>query len=253
MAEVNALVAELRLAVTRDQYCSGTTISHRTAVGLLDLIAHQAARLEEKDALIERLKLEAQIHAGEARCHKSTVHEAYQTCTGATGEPGNWHGAEPIKTALAEAKAARTAAEAEKERYRAALERIARWEKHGGETPRVYPVDIARAALAHPAPKPAGEAPAGWKLVPVDPTEEMLCAWHDARPASAVEAEDGGWIANSLDWDHARYEALLAASPAPANAAPASVVSHEPPKRETQQGLRVTHETQAPASEREGA
>jgi hypothetical protein len=47
MAEVNALVAELRLAVTRDQYCSGTTISHRTAVGLLDLLAHQAARLEE--------------------------------------------------------------------------------------------------------------------------------------------------------------------------------------------------------------
>jgi hypothetical protein len=83
---------------------------------LLDLLAHQAARLEEKDALIERLKLEAQIHAGEARCHKSTVHEAYQACTGATGEPGNWHGAEPIKAALTEAKAALTAAEAEKER-----------------------------------------------------------------------------------------------------------------------------------------
>ncbi len=29
-----------------------------------------------------------------------------------------------------------------------ALEKIARWEKHGGELPRVYPVDIARAALS---------------------------------------------------------------------------------------------------------
>lgn len=85
---------------------------------LLDLIAQQAARLEEKDALIERLRLEAQTHAGEARCHKSTVHEAYQACTGATGEPGNWHGAEPIKTALASAKAALTAAEAEVGRLR---------------------------------------------------------------------------------------------------------------------------------------
>jgi len=31
------------------------------------------------------------------------VHEIYQLCTGATGEPGDWHGAEPVRALVADA------------------------------------------------------------------------------------------------------------------------------------------------------
>jgi len=41
------------------------------------------------DALIERLKLEAQSHAQEARTANATIAEIYQLCTEATGELGN--------------------------------------------------------------------------------------------------------------------------------------------------------------------
>lgn len=73
-------------------------------VSLLDALEASTREVAAKDALIDRLRLEAQIHSGEARAHKATVHEAYQACTGATGEPGNWHGAQPIKQALATAE-----------------------------------------------------------------------------------------------------------------------------------------------------
>lgn len=61
----------------------------------------QAARVKELEALCDRLKLEAQMHSGEARAHKSTVHECYQAASGATGEPGNWHGATPVRDRIA--------------------------------------------------------------------------------------------------------------------------------------------------------
>lgn len=54
-----------------------------------------------KDALIERLKLEAQAHAGEARTANATIGEIYQAISGATGEPGNWNGAEPVRAYVA--------------------------------------------------------------------------------------------------------------------------------------------------------
>jgi hypothetical protein len=63
------------------------------------------AELEAAKALADRLKLEAQIHAGEARAANATINEAYQAASGGTGERGNWHGAEPIKAALSEARA----------------------------------------------------------------------------------------------------------------------------------------------------
>ena len=53
--------------------------------------------MSEQDDLIERLKLEAKFHAQEARTANATIAEIYQLCTGATGEPGNWHGAEPVR------------------------------------------------------------------------------------------------------------------------------------------------------------
>jgi hypothetical protein len=91
-----------------------------------------------------------------------------------------------------------------------------------------------RAALARPAPKPAGDVvSAYWNAAQI---AYRVCA--ETRHVSlAVKARD----------------AILAASPAPANAAPASVVSHELAEHETQLDLCPTHETQTPASEREGA
>lgn len=53
---------------------------------------------------VETLKREAQIHAMEARTAKATIAEIYQLCTGGTGEPGNWNGAEPVRQ-LAEQRA----------------------------------------------------------------------------------------------------------------------------------------------------
>lgn len=67
------------------------------------------ARIAELESLSERLKQEAQIHAQEARTANSTIAEIYQACSGATGEPGNWHGAEPVRRRIAELEAARIA------------------------------------------------------------------------------------------------------------------------------------------------
>lgn len=52
--------------------------------------------------LCDRLKLEAQTHAQEARTANATIAEIYQVTSGASGEPGNWHGAEPVKKKFAE-------------------------------------------------------------------------------------------------------------------------------------------------------
>lgn len=56
---------------------------------------------DEARSLCETLKMHASCHAMEARGANATIHEAYQAVTGATGEPGNWNGARPIKEALA--------------------------------------------------------------------------------------------------------------------------------------------------------
>ena len=60
------------------------------------------ALIDEQADLCERLKQEAKIHAQEARSQTATVHEIYQLCTGASGEPGDWNGTEPVRKALAE-------------------------------------------------------------------------------------------------------------------------------------------------------
>lgn len=49
-----------------------------------------------------RLQQEAEQWAQEARTHAATVREIYQLCTGATGEPGDWHGAEPVREIIDE-------------------------------------------------------------------------------------------------------------------------------------------------------
>lgn len=55
---VENVVAELRLAITRDQFCDGTTISHSTAGGLFALIE----RVER-----ERDEAWGQAHLGHSR------------------------------------------------------------------------------------------------------------------------------------------------------------------------------------------
>lgn len=64
---------------------------------LLSENAALAAENERQAALVERLKQEAQIHAQEARTANATIAEIYQCVTGATGEPGNWNGAAPVR------------------------------------------------------------------------------------------------------------------------------------------------------------
>jgi len=59
-----------------------------------------AAEIERLQNLTDRLRLEAQIHSGEARTANASLHEAYQAVSGRTGEPGNWNGAEPVKSEI---------------------------------------------------------------------------------------------------------------------------------------------------------
>ena len=56
------------------------------------------ALIAERDAI----KLQAQCWKCEANAQKATVQEIYQLCTGATGEPGDWNGAEPVRKLIAE-------------------------------------------------------------------------------------------------------------------------------------------------------
>lgn len=67
-----------------------------------------AKELDQLRYKVVALRREAQIHAQEARTANATIAEIYQLVTGATGEPGNWQGAEPVRKKLAalEAQAA---------------------------------------------------------------------------------------------------------------------------------------------------
>ena len=63
-------------------------------------LADAEAAAERLRGLVDRLKLEAQCHSGEARAANHTIAEAYQAVTGGKGEPGRWNGAEPIRTEI---------------------------------------------------------------------------------------------------------------------------------------------------------
>ncbi len=66
-------------------------------IALEDKLEAAEAELAAMGAKYEACKLQAQIHAQEARTANATIAEIYQVCTGATGEPGNWNGAEPVR------------------------------------------------------------------------------------------------------------------------------------------------------------
>jgi hypothetical protein len=71
----------------------------------IDALQRVAQERDAAIALFDRLKREAQIHADEARTANATIYEIYQVISGATGEPGNWHGAEPVHAYVAAAEA----------------------------------------------------------------------------------------------------------------------------------------------------
>jgi chromosome segregation ATPase len=70
----------------------------QTVTDALESLQSENAELRQ---LAERVKLEAQMHAQEARTANATIAEIYQVISGATGEPGNWHGAEPVREYVA--------------------------------------------------------------------------------------------------------------------------------------------------------
>lgn len=66
--------------------------SHAAAVSAAD---NAVLRAEN-----EALKLQAQCWKFEAKAQKATVHESYQAITRATGEPGDWNGANPVRARI---------------------------------------------------------------------------------------------------------------------------------------------------------
>ena len=69
------------------------------------ILHQQEERIAELTGLVNRLRLEAQGHASEARTAKSTIYEIYQALSGSKGETGNWHGAEPARQYVASSQA----------------------------------------------------------------------------------------------------------------------------------------------------
>jgi len=98
----------------------GTVESRSTQQALRDAITAYIAALPTGD-LVERLKLEAQGHAQEARTANATIYEIYQVISGATGEPGNWHGAQPVRDYVEKTAAHIQALTAERDGLIAAL------------------------------------------------------------------------------------------------------------------------------------
>lgn len=76
---------------------TGNLVRYKDHCSLVDEQRAEIARLQ---ALRDALKLQAQVHAQEARAANSTIAEIYQCVSGATGEVGNWHGAEPVREAF---------------------------------------------------------------------------------------------------------------------------------------------------------
>lgn len=64
---------------------------------VVDTLLNAADEIERLRAKAERLQQEAEGHAQEARTQTATVHEIYQIISGGKGEPGSWHGAEPVR------------------------------------------------------------------------------------------------------------------------------------------------------------
>lgn len=114
-ARITALTAQVaELERERDAWQTASERDTKESV-------FQSDRADAAEARAERLKLEAQAHAQEARTANGTIAEIYQACSGARGEPGSWNGAKPVIDALAAAEARALAAERDAERLRLGL------------------------------------------------------------------------------------------------------------------------------------
>jgi hypothetical protein len=123
----------LRQSVEQDGY----TPSAATTLDMIGQITTLRSELEQTTAErntacdhADRLLREASIHAQEARTANATIAEIYQVLTGATGEPGNWNGAEPARKVMAELERVR----GEKDRmlpvFNAATVLVREWAKN---------------------------------------------------------------------------------------------------------------------------
>ncbi|WGK60561.1 hypothetical protein QAO71_10695 [Halopseudomonas sp. SMJS2] len=70
-----------------------------------DIALIRLSDYEALQVLCDRLQLEAQCHAQEARTANATIAEIYRLVSGGTGEPGNWNGTEPVRRKLEELQA----------------------------------------------------------------------------------------------------------------------------------------------------
>lgn len=79
-------------------------LPYPNAMEVLGWADTELARLRQRTEKAERerddARQQAQIHAQEARTQTATVNEIYQAVTGWTGEPGDWHGAQPVVAEL---------------------------------------------------------------------------------------------------------------------------------------------------------
>lgn len=81
---------------TTSQAPEADHIQNQLCQRIEELEADKLALIDAND----RLRLEAQIHAQEARTQRATVHEIYQVVTVCKGEPGDWNGARPVREAF---------------------------------------------------------------------------------------------------------------------------------------------------------
>jgi hypothetical protein len=73
--------------------------------------------------------------------------------------------------------------------------------------------DDCRTAMLKAGPVTATAVPDGWKLVPVEPTEEMCKAGYEAQDKWPYERADTYKEMCHL-WTHPRYKAMIDAAPA---------------------------------------
>lgn len=163
--------------------------------------------LKEAEARSEALRRQAEQWAMEARAHKSSLHEAYQAVTGATGEPGNWNGAVPIIAAIGALRARAEKAEAALEEAVGALnDALAGWRYircHHGD---LYGVgwdrvqEAAERAIANArlsTPPPGGEHPQQ------SGKEEGAARADLSRASSSPQPLSAGWQDISTHDGHA--------------------------------------------------
>jgi hypothetical protein len=108
---------------------------------ILDELLDRRAEVERLTRENANLLLQAQGHASEARTANSTIYEIYQVLSGGTGEPGNWHGAEPAREYVARVEAANATL------VRDTLEKAAKWhDQRARDTPDAFEMEFHQAS-----------------------------------------------------------------------------------------------------------